>query len=71
MREGCVGGVLRTRQGSTYGLNSRGWDSELPHDMADTNKSGEAFCVHVNVSMCVWDHSCVGFDDREEERHAL
>lgn len=37
----CVGGMVRKRQGSTYGLNSRGWNSELPHDMADKNKMGE------------------------------
>lgn len=35
----CVGGMARKRQAGTYGLNSRGWSSELPHDTADKNKN--------------------------------
>lgn len=41
----CVGGMVRKRQGSTYGPNSRGWSSELPHDMADKNKNGRERCT--------------------------
>lgn len=45
----CVwyGEMVRKRQGSTYGLNSRGWNSELPHDMADKNKNGRETFTHI------------------------